>query len=295
MYLTLLAGIVIAVAAHAEIEVRDDTGQLVRLAAPARRIVSLAPHITENLYSAGAGGRIVGAVEFSDFPEAAKRLPRVGGYERLDIETILALKPDLIVAWHSGNMPVHLARLKALGLPLYIDQPQRIDDIASSIERFGELAGSTQVARKAAQAFRNRHAALRMRYAGQSPVRTFYQIWNQPLMTINGEQIIGDVMRLCGAENVFAGLPQLAPVVTVEAVLAANPEAIVASGMGDARPEWLDSWRRWRELPAIARDNLFFVPADFIDRHSTRLLDGAQRLCEHMEAARGKRSRSVSQ
>jgi len=287
----LIAAILVLIAqfANAEIVVQDDTGQTVRLAAPARRIVSLAPHITENLYAAGAGGVIVGAVDYSDYPEAAKQLPRVGGYARFDLETILALKPDLVIAWESGNPAVHLAKLKALGLPLFISQPRKIDDIATSIARFGALAGTSTIAIDAARAFRARHADLSTRYAGRPPVRTFYQIWNQPLVTVNGEQLISDVMRLCGAENVFAGLSQLAPTVSVEAVLTTNPEAIVASGMGEVRPEWLDMWRRWRELTATTRGNLFFIPPDIINRHTPRVLDGAQMLCSQMEAVRSRR------
>ena len=275
--------------ANAEIVVQDDAGQTVRLAAPARRIVSLAPHITENLYAAGAGSSIVGAVEYSDYPEAAKQLKRVGGYGRFDLEAILALKPDLVIAWESGNPAAHLAKLKALGLPLFISQPRKIDDIATSIARFGELAGTSGVAIDTARAFRARHAELSARYANRPPVRTFYQIWNQPLVTVNGEQLISDVMRLCGAENVFAGLSQLAPTVSVEAVIAANPEAIVASGMGKTRPEWLDMWRRWQDLTATARGNLFFIPPDIINRHTPRVLDGAQLLCTQMETVRSRR------
>ena len=274
---------------HAEIVVQDDVGQVLRLAAPARRIVSLAPHITENLYAAGAGAYIVGAVDYSDYPQAAKQLPRVGGYSRLDLEAILALKPDLVIAWESGNPAAHLAKLKTLGVPLFISQPAKLDDIATSIVRYGKLAGTSIVAADAARAFRTRTATLRARYASRPPVRIFYQIWNQPLSTINGEQLISDVMRLCGAENIFAGLSQLAPTVTLEAVLAANPEAIVASGMNETRPEWLDMWKRWGELTATVRGNLFFIPPDIINRPTPRVLDGAQMLCTQMETVRSRR------
>ncbi|MDD5175322.1 MAG: cobalamin-binding protein [Sterolibacterium sp.] len=275
--------------ANAEIIVHDDTRQSVRLSAPARRIVSLAPHITENLYAAGAGAFIVGAVDYSDYPEAAKQLPRVGDYARFDPEAILALKPDLLIAWDSGNPDFHLARLKTLGLPLFISRPQKIDDIATSIARFGELAGTRAVAMAAVRAFRARHTELSARYASRPPVRTFYQIWNQPLVTVNGEQLISDVMRVCGAENIFAGLSQLAPTVSVEAVLAANPEAIVASGMDETRPEWLDMWRRWQDLTAVVRGNIFFIPPDIINRNTPRVLDGAQLLCTQLETARSRR------
>ena len=141
----------------------------------------------------------------------------------------------------------------------------------------------------AATAFRQRYAGLATRYSQRPPVDVFYQIWKQPLMTVNGQQIISDAIRLCGGRNVFAALPILAPTVTVEAVIAANPEVIVASGMGDSRPEWLDDWRRWTTMAAVTRDNLYFVPPELIQRHTPRILDGAEKLCTHLETARGKR------
>ena len=275
--------------AQAEISVIDDTGATVRLATPARRIVSLAPHVTESLFAAGAGAVIVGTVEHSDYPEAALKLPRVGGYSRLDLEAVAALRPDLVIAWQSGNANAHLERLRALGLPIYLSQPGRIEDIARSLENFGRLAGTETVARQAAQSFRARHAALQQRYANRAPVRVFYQVWRQPLTTIGGKQIISDAIRLCGGINVFGDLTALAPIVTAEAVLATNPEAIIASGMGEERPEWLDDWKRWTQLTAVTRSNLFFIPPALIQRHTPRLLDGTEKLCAHLDTTRAHR------
>jgi iron complex transport system substrate-binding protein len=278
-----------AMTAHAEVVVQDDTGATVRLAQPARRIVSLAPHITETLYAAGAGERMVGAVEYSDYPEAAKKLPRIGGYSRLDLEAIAALKPDLAVGWASGNSPAHIEKLRALGIPVYLAQPERIDDVAANLERYGDLAGTQTTARAAAATFRGRLQELRTQYGTRPKVRTFYQIWKQPLMTVGGAQVISDAIRLCGGENVFADLKPLAPKVTIEAVLAVDPEVIVASGMGESRPEWLDDWRQWKAMTAVKRDNLFFIPPDILQRHTPRLVEGAARLCAHLETARGRR------
>lgn len=275
-------------ASSGEIALIDDTGNAVKLAAPAQRIVSLAPHLTEVLYAAGAGAALVGSVDYADYPPAAKALPRVGGYSRLDLEAVVALKPDLIVAWQSGNAAAALTKLRALGLPVYVNQPGKLLDVAHSIEQLGRLAGTSAVAETAAARFRERHAQYATRYSGRPKVRVFYQVWKQPLTTINGRQIISDVIRLCGGENVFAELPVLAPTVTAEAVLAANPEVIVASGMGTSRPEWLDDWRRWPSLTAVAKDNLYFVQPDLIQRHTPRVLDGAEQLCGHLETARAK-------
>jgi iron complex transport system substrate-binding protein len=170
-------------------------------------------------------------------------------------------------------------------------QPERIDDVAANLERYGELAGTQATARAAAKSFRDRLAELRTQYGTRPKVRVFYQIWKQPLMTVGGRQVISDAIRLCGGENVFADLKPLAPKVTVEAVLAADPEVIIASGMDAARPEWVDDWRQWPGLTAVKRDNLYFIPPDLIQRHTPRLAEGTARLCAQLEAARGKRTR----
>lgn len=263
--------------------------KLARTVKPAQRIVSLSPHITELVYAAGAGAKLVGNVDYGDYPEAAKALPKIGGYSRLDLEAILALKPDLVLAWESGNSPAALAKLRQMGIAVDVSQPDRMADVANEIARYGVLAGTSAVADAAAAAFRTRQAALAARYSQRPPVTVFYQIWRQPLMTVNDQQIISDAIRLCGGRNVFGALPVLAPTVTLEAVIAANPEAIVASGMGGERPEWLNDWRRWKTLTAVKRDNLYFIPPEEIQRHTPRLLDGAEKLCQALESARAKR------
>lgn len=275
---------------RAEVIAVDAAGHTVKLARPAERIVSLAPHLTEQLFAAGAGGRIVGAVDFSDYPPEARALPRIGNYTNLDLEAIATLKPDLALAWQSGSHPGQLERLAALGVPVYVDEPRSLEDIARNLETLGILAGSSSTARQAARDFRARLDDLRRHYAARPRVRTFYQVWNQPLLTVNGRHLISAVIDLCGGENVFAASGPLTPTVSTEAVLAARPEAIVASGMDEARPEWLDQWRRWPELAAVKADNLFFIPPDIIQRHTSRLLDGAARMCEQLEQARSRRT-----
>lgn len=275
-----------AVPAGAEIVVRDDTGREIRLVEPARRIVSLAPHVTELLFAAGAGDQVVGVVAYSNYPDAAARITQVGAYNSVDLEAIAALAPDLIVAWQTGNTEAHLDRLEALGIPVFMNEPRSLDDVADSIEVLGRIAGTDAIAASAASAFRARRADLATRFGARPKVRMFYQIWDQPLMTVSNKHLISDVIRLCGGENVFGTLSALAPHVGVESVLAANPEAIVASGMGESRPEWLDQWRRWPELAASRHDNLYFVHPDLIQRHTPRILDGAEQLCGYLERAR---------
>lgn len=278
--------------ALAQLTVRDDRGATVALARPAERIVSLAPHATELLFAAGAGARVVGAVDWSDFPPEARAIPRVGSYVQPDLERIVALRPDLVVAWYSGNEPRVVERLRGLGYPVYVSELRELEQVPAAIERLGRLAGTEAAAGRAAAQFRERRDRLRERYAGAAPVGVFYQIWDKPLMTVNGEHLISRVMELCGGRNVFADLPTLTPHLNVERVIVANPQAIVASGMGEARPDWVDNWRRWPELTAVRNGHLFFVPSDFLQRPTPRVLDGAQMLCEALDRVRGDLARA---
>lgn len=279
----------LAAGAHADLVFTDDSGREVRLPEPARRIVALAPHIAETLFAAGAGSRVVGTVDYSDYPPAAKQLPRVGGYSRIDLEAIVALKPDLVIAWESGNNMAQADKLRGLGLTVYISQPNRMEDVARQLERYGQLAGTSAVADAEARRFRERLTALQAANAGKPKVRAFYQIWKAPLTTVGGPQIISDAIRLCGGDNVFGHLKQMAPKVTLEAVIEADPEAIIATGMGDAKPEWLHDWDKWKNMTAVRRDNLFHINPDIMQRHTPRILDGTTKLCAHLDVARSRR------
>lgn len=281
----VLCGLAMSVA-HAEVAVIDDTGHRVVLAKPAQRIVSLAPHVTELLYAAGAGDKLVGVVAYSDYPEVARRLPRIGSHAAFDLERIAALQPDLAIVWGSGNPPGQVAQLRRLNIPVFTSEPRRIDGIATSLRQIGALASVNVSAEGAASDFERRLAALRARHATATPVGVFYEIWHQPLMTIGGAHLISQAIAVCGGRNVFAALSQPAASVELEAVLRADPDAIVASGMDRERPEWLDHWRRWPQLKAVHRDNLFFIPPDLLQRHTPRLLDGTERLCTALEQAR---------
>jgi len=286
---SVVTAFALSTSAHADLIFKDDTGQEVRLKAPAKRIVSLAPHAAESLYAAGGGDKLVGTVDYSDYPPAAKKVPRVGGYSRVDLEAVVALKPDLVIAWESGNNMTQVEKLKALGLTVYVFQPNQMEEVAGQLERLGQLAGSEAIANPAAERFRQRLNGLRQANASKPKVRVFYQIWKAPLMTVGGPQIISDAIRLCGGENVFGQLSQMAPTVSVEAVLESNPEAIVATGMGDARPEWLGDWDKWTQMTAVKRGNMFHINPDIMQRHTPRILDGAEQLCAHLDVARSRR------
>jgi iron complex transport system substrate-binding protein len=289
-----LAMLVIATHVHATLSVTDDAGAVVTLDTPAQRIVSLAPHTTELLFAAGGGARIVGAVSYSDYPPEAQSIPRVGDNKALDLERIVAMKPDLIVIWRHGNALAQLDRLRDLHVPLYFSDPRKLDDIPATIDKLGTLLGTSSVAAQASDAFRRDIANLRTRYGSRPTVSVFYQVWNDPLMTLNGDNVVNEVIDLCGGHNVFADQKPLVPTVSTEAVLAANPEAIVTANAGETRPEQplptLDAWRKWPSMTAVARGNLFGIDGDLINRPTPRLALGAAALCEDLEVARGRRT-----
>lgn len=276
-------------AAVADICVRDDSGADVCLSKPAQRIIALSPGATELIYAAGGGDQVIAAVSYCDYPEAAKALPRVGSYNRFDQEAILAQKPDLLIAWIEGNPAEQLAKLKSLGLTIYYTQLNDFDDVSTSLERLGKLAGSETQAKLAAENFRAGIAELEDRYSQSAPVTVFQQIWSNPLMTVNNEHIISEATRICGGVNVFGNLPNLSARIDNEAVLAADPEAIIAGGMGEENRDWLDEWLRFSGLTAVRRNNLFFIPPSTIQRPTPRLLEGTTLLCQHLETARGRR------
>lgn len=275
--------------AGAAIEVKDGAGATVTLAQPARRIVTLAPHATEMVFAAGAGDHIVGASDYSDYPPAANAIPRIGGSHQIDTERLLALRPDLLVVWQGGNGERQLEPLRRLGVPVYRSEPKRLDDIPDEVERLGKLTGTEASAQAAASAMRVRLAALAERNRGKAPVSVFYQVWDQPLYTLNGRQIVSDAIRLCGGINVFADLAALAPTVSVEAVLQKNPEVIVRGGEGGDKAPGLAMWKRYPVLLATQRGNLYTVRSDLMTRAGPRMVDGAEALCGALEQARAKR------
>lgn len=280
-------GLAGAAANHA-IRAFDDRGREVVLPGPAARIVSLAPHVTELAFAAGAGSRLAAVTAYSDYPEAAKNLPSMGDFSRLDLERIIRLKPDLVIGWASGNHAGDLAQLEKLGFKVFATEPRRLADIPRLLRTIGKLAGTGKEAEAAAVGFERELAGLENRYAAHRPVSVFYQIWHEPPMTVNGEHLISDVIALCGGKNIFAKAVALTPIVSAESVLAADPEAIVASGaLSDDDRLW-QGWRRFPRLKAVTNGNLFFISPDFIQRPTPRVLAGARQMCEKLERVREK-------
>ena len=273
-------------ASAVEIVLTDDRGETIRLPRPATRIVSLAPGLTEMLYAAGAGERLVGAVEFSDYPAAARALPRVGNSAAVDAERIAALRPDLVLAWPHGAGARQVDQLRRLGLPVFVSDPRNLDDIAQALETLGRLAGSEAAARAAARDYRQKLVRLRADHTNAPVLRVFVQIWASPLMTVNDRHLIADVLRTCGARNVFGEATQLAPTVTPEAVIAANPEVILVVAKSADAQKAFETWRKWPRLDAVRRDRLIAVDPDKLSRLTPRAIEGTATLCASLEKAR---------
>ena len=272
----------------------DDSGRSVAFERPAERVVTLAPSLTELVFAAGGGAALVGTTALSDFPAAARRVTRIGDAVRLDVERVLALKPDLVVVWQRGATSRELAQLEGAGIRLFQLEPRRLDDVPRAVERLGVLLGHEAVARQAADDLRRRLDRLRADHATATPVSVFYQVWQQPLMTINDSHLIGDVIRLCGGRNVFASLAVLVPVISTEAVIAADPEAIFTASESSASAAWrrapeaaaFATWRGHESLAAVRRGTMYTFNGDAISRQGPRIVDGAEAVCAALDDAR---------
>ncbi len=272
---------------RAEVRVSDDGGRAVTLAAPARRVVSLGPHLTELAYAAGGGSAMVGAIRFSDFPEAAKALPVVGDAHAIDFERIVQLKPDLVLVWSSGLNERHKARLRSLGLTVYDSEIRSAQGIPDTLRRLGTLLGSADAARISARRFEAQWQALTERHRGKPPVRVFWQLWHEPLMTVNREHLISEALRACGGVNVFADLPLLTPSVSWEAAIAANPQLIAGSGRKEDAARDFAAWRRLGpNVSAVKRQRFTSIDANLIGRMGPRFVDGAAALCRAVDEGR---------
>lgn len=276
------------VAVAQPVSVTDDRGRQISLPRPAQRIVTLAPHLTELAFSAGAGSRLAGVARFSDFPPAARELPQIGDSALMDFERIVALKPDLILAWKSGNAPADVERLEQLGYRVFVSEPARLADVPRLLRSIGTLAGTLPEAAHAAADFEREIRMLRERFAKAPKVRVFYAIWRKPLMTVNGAHLISDVIAMCGGENVFAGIRQLTPVVTLEAVIAAKPQGVLGGSDPAGGNTYAAEWRAFapaplRELP------VFYINPDLIQRPTHRIVDGARAVCAALEQIRSHR------
>lgn len=278
-----------SISANAGIKVIDDGQRTVELDKPARRIISLAPHVTELIFSAGAGPFIVGVSEYSDYPEQAKKIASIGNIFALDLERLLALKPDLVIIWGTGNAK-HLAKkLRENKITVFESDPRTYEDIASALERIATLSGTESIGFVAAKRFRERLQKLESTYLlrdKEKPVRVFHQMVKNPLMTVNKDHFISKMISLCGGQNVFSDLKDISATITTEALLAANPELIFSSGADNQKLK--KDWESFPTLEAVKKQSLYSIPGDWLHRAGPRILDATEQLCKNITETRKK-------
>ncbi len=283
LYITL--SIILTTRSYAEIQVIDDDQQVVILADAAQRIISLSPSITEMLFSSGAEKQIIGVVSYSDYPQQAKKITSVGSYNSLDLEKIINLKPDLIIAWRSGNPQKQIEKLKLLGYPVFLSEPQNFEGIASNIKRYGLLSGNIKQSHRQSQLFLTGINKLKQLYKEKTPISVFVQIWDKPIMTIGSQHIISQVIQLCGGKNIFDSLDiTLTP--DIESIIQRKPELILSTGMTKLAKNWLHRWENWTMIPAVKNKHLYTTNPDLLVRHSLRLLQGAKNVCHLIDKVR---------
>jgi len=272
----------VATGAHA-LQAGDDRGVTISLGHPAERVVTLAPHLAEIAFAAGAGAKLAGVSSFSRHPAEAERLPVVASHGRVDIERLIALRPDLVLAWQSGNSPLQVDRLERLGVRVFVTEARALADIPRIVRLVGALAGSAEVAEAHARQFENEVADLHKRYARERRVAVFLEIWHKPLLSVNGRHLISDALRLCGGRNVFSAAKTLTPLVSREQILDARPEAIVT---GDFGSEALRAWRGLELVPAVRDRRIYAIDPDWLHAQGPHVLEGVRALCGRLELAR---------
>jgi iron complex transport system substrate-binding protein len=282
--LALVAPLAVAAAASSLRAVTDDLSHKVRVPPAPLRIVSLAPGATEMLFAAGAGGQLIATVEYASEPAAARRIPRIGDVAAIDMERLVALRPDVVVAWPAGGNPAQRQKIAALGIPLYDQQVERLAELAGSLRRLGALAGTEPLAARAADALEARLAALERAHAagawgaGRRP-NVLLQVWNRPIYTVGGRHLMSDALSICGARNVFADLPEPGPVVDTEAVIARNPDIIIAAGPRGETAAWVADWRRFPTLGAVRRQRVVAFENQALSRLGPSVIDATEELC----------------
>lgn len=271
----------------ASITVRDDTNQTITIAEPAKRIVTLAPSLTEIVFAAGAGKQVVAVSAYSDFPAEAKKLPQVADFAGVALEALIVQKPDLVIAWRSGNRESDLKRIRALGIPLYVVEVAKMRDVPRVLRDVGLLAGTSQTAEEVARNFEQRAQDLRIRFSNKSRVSVFFEISREPLMTVSDQHAIGEIITLCGAGNVFGDAPLAAFAPSLEKLVSLNPDAIIYPAAADG-PNNVP-WPRYAVLAAAKKKQIYRVDADPILRPGPRSIEGAEQVCAAIEQARASR------
>jgi vitamin B12 transport system substrate-binding protein len=251
-----------------------------------QRIIALAPHIVESLYAIGAGEQIIGTTAHADYPKAAEDILRVGNYARLQIEKIIQLKPDVIIAWKTGNPSDDLARLEKYDLKVIYSDPQTLEDVGKELMMLGKITGRETTANSVAKDYLTKLQEIRHTYAGQQKVSVFYELWSRPLRTVANKAWPQQQIALCGASNPFADAKDDYPSIGLEQVLVTLPQVVVQPSQHSAdSPDGLN-WPQWQHIPAVKNNFIFHPNADKVHRMTTRMLDEVVILCAQIDTAR---------
>lgn len=253
---------------------------------PKHRIITLAPNLAEIVYAAGAGRYLVGVSVATDYPPPAKRIPVVANYNSCDIERVVSLKPDLVIAWYSGTSFAEVKQLKALGIPVYIAQFNQMEDVPRVVRDVGQLAGTSEAAESFVRSFNNRYQQLKTRYAHQPRVNVFFQLSLSPLMTLNHHSLVTNVIETCGGKNIFSQAFGLAPQVSIESIIKASPDVLLISAEQEDYQKSKRFWNQYPELSAVKNHFIFSVNPDWIERYGPRILDGMALTCQAIDQAR---------
>ncbi|WP_338366510.1 cobalamin-binding protein [uncultured Pseudoalteromonas sp.] len=252
------------------------------------RVVALAPHIVENLFAIGAGSNIVGTVDYADYPIEAKSIERIGGYHGISLEKLLALKPDLVIAWKSGNQSEDLEQIKRLGIEVHLSNPTTINALAKELTKLGQLTGYVEQSQQVAEAFTNKLTAIKRRYQNKQQLSGFYQLWAEPMMTVNNNTWINQLIEICQVSNVFAHNPTDYPQISIENVVIKKPQIIIIPDEHAEQPQAKINWQKWPEVPAVKHNQFIRVDADLLHRFTPRMLDGLADMCDKIDASRKK-------
>lgn len=276
-----------ALEAPARITVTDDFKHQVTVRAPPLRIVSLAPGATAMLVAAGASRELVGTIEYSGQPASEMSLPKIGSADAIDMEALIALRPDVVVVWPDGNNPAQIATLERLGLPVYRQEATSLEGIADSLRRVGKLTGTNAVADRQASALAAKLAGLRTEYGNSTPSPTvLLEVWDKPLYTVGRGELMSDALRVCGARNAFADLPSRAPAIGTEAVLARDPDIIIAAAPPGQGAAWLAEWRRFPSLRAVKTGRLLAFEDQRLAGLGPGVIDATAALCGKIATVR---------
>ncbi|MCK8102768.1 cobalamin-binding protein [Pseudoalteromonas sp. 2CM36K] len=250
------------------------------------RIVALAPHIVENLYAIGAGDLIVGTLDYADYPQEATKIERIGGYNGISIEKLLMLKPDMVIAWKNGNQAEDLAKIKRLGIELYLSDPRFIEGVASEILKLGQITGHIEQSKKVAETFTAKLNAIKVTQKDKTTLTGFYQLWPEPMMTVSKNTWINQLIETCQVTNVFANSDTDYPQISIENVIVTKPQVIIIPDEKSKRVIPTVNWQQWPEIPAVKYEQFISVNADLLHRFTPRMLDGLAQMCDKVDISR---------